>query len=213
MATFPRLRLLPVLAIIAMVAGLGVGWYWTKPADPWPEDLGATILAPPKPVAAFTLLDQNGQPFDQQGLKGKWSFLFFGYTHCPDVCPLTLTTFAQVRKRLETDYPDALNDARFVFVTVDPKRDTPEHLKDYVGYFHKDFIGLSGTPEQLKSFTKPLGVMYSRAPSSDPNNYLMDHSAAVILLDPHGRLFALLSPPHEVKRMVRAFVEIHKRGT
>ena len=143
-------------------------------------------------MQAFELVDHNGQRFDNQALQGHWTFLFFGYTHCPDVCPTTLSVLNTVAQRLA----DSGASARFAFITVDPQRDTPEQLARFVTYFNGDFIGVTGEPDAIEQLTRQLGVLFMQV-SNDPNpdSYLVDHSASVFLIDPHGRYQAVFTPP------------------
>jgi len=138
-------------------------------------------------------------------LQGVWSFLFFGYTHCPDVCPTTLSVLNSVAQKLGSD----ARDVRFVFISVDPERDTPETLARFVSYFNGDFIGVTGEPGAIERLTKQLGVLYMRVASSDnPGSYLMDHTASVFLVDPDGRYHAVFSPPITAEKIVTDFARI-----
>lgn len=128
----------------------------------------------------FTMTDQDGNVFTQADLKGSPTMMFFGFTHCPDICPTSLSTITQVMEDLPKKMSDNL---KVVFVTVDPARDTPEVLKEYLANFDEDYIGLSGTEEQLKDMSKKYLVYYAKNAESDPEYYLMDHSAYVYLFD------------------------------
>ncbi len=132
---------------------------------------------------------------------------FFGYTHCPDVCPTALSMLAQVMKKLEKDSTlDTL--PQVIFISVDPERDTPELLKKFVPYFHPDFIGVTGDPQQLLLLTRQLGIMYGKAPGDDADDYLVDHSASIILFDPDGNFLALFGMPHDPNLIAQEFVAI-----
>ncbi|MCI0399706.1 MAG: SCO family protein [Gammaproteobacteria bacterium] len=161
----------------------------------------------PKRVEAFTLIDQNGAVFDLESLKGKWSFVFFGYTHCPDVCPVTLTVFNAVHDKL-AEHPSLSDDYQFIFVSVDPERDTPDKLRSYVSYFNKTFIGLGGTEQQVASLTGQLGVLHVRTEANGSQDYLVDHTASVFLIDPLARLVAIFSQPQEAEQMASRYVDI-----
>jgi protein SCO1/2 len=150
----------------------------------------------------FHLVDQEGRPFDNQSLNGYWSFLFFGYTHCPDVCPTTLSVLDSVAQKIS----DATTPAHFVFISVDPGRDTPQQLARFVHYFNRQFIGVTGSDAAIDQLTKQLGVLHSKVPDSkDPDNYLVNHSASVFLIDPHGNYHALFSPPLSADRMAAQY--------
>jgi protein SCO1/2 len=140
----------------------------------------------PEPVAVpdFTLTDQHRQPFRLSDQQGNVVLLFFGYTQCPDVCPTTLATWRKVYDELGVD----ARRVRFVFVTVDPERDTPERLGVHVGAFNPDFIGLTGTPEELDAVYQIFGIVHQKDTSSgSAAGYLVSHTATAFLLDPEGR--------------------------
>ena len=123
---------------------------------------------------------------------GRWSFIFFGYTHCPDVCPTTLSVLNSVARKLE----GRKDQVQFVFISIDPERDTPEKLGQFVSYFNGTFIGATGTDDAINALTRQLGVIYARVEeNSGTDNYLMDHSASVLLFDPAGRFHAVFTPP------------------
>jgi protein SCO1/2 len=200
-----------LLAAAALVTGLwvSVGVLGPRPPQPLPAELTATVLPAPRPLAAFSLVDQHGQRFDLQRLKGKWSLLFFGYTHCPDVCPTTMTVLRQVYDRLAAT-PEVLAQAQVVFVSVDPQRDSPEQLGAYVGYFNQNFIGVTGDEADLQCLTRQLGILHMRAPGSTPENYLVDHTASILLIDPRARLHAVFSTPHDAANIADDFLAIYK---
>ncbi|MBV8238202.1 MAG: SCO family protein [Sphingomonas sp.] len=141
---------------------------------------------------AFSLTDQNGRATTERDLAGKYSIVYFGYTFCPDVCPLDVQHIGAAVKMVEKDDP-ALG-ARLVpvFVTIDPARDTPAVLKEFVGAFHPRMIGLTGSPAQIAAIAKEYGVYYARG-KGNAGGYMMDHSRAAYLMSPAGKPLALLS--------------------
>lgn len=173
---------------------------------------GAYRLAEPEPVADFRLTDHRGKVFDRASLRDRWSFLFFGYTHCPDLCPTTLAVFAAVQRRL-LERGDAMDATQFVFVTVDPGRDTPEVLAAYLPHFGGDLVGASGEPAELARLAGPLGVVHGRSGPASGDAYLVDHSSAALLIDPHGRLHGIFAAPHEVAVMLQGFDAIRAGET
>jgi protein SCO1/2 len=185
------------IAILLIVVALFALPVFFAPKPPVRGEPGLTLIPPHGEIAAFELRDQNNQVFDLARLRGKWSLLFFGYTHCPDICPLTLGTLKQVHQLLGEDNKDL----QYVFVTVDPERDTPEIMRSYVGYFHPDFLGVSGPHSELDKLTKALGVYYHLGKVSSAGNYEVDHSAAVFLVDPQARLRGLFSAPQDAGHM------------
>lgn len=137
----------------------------------------------------FHLVDQNGKPFTDNDLKGKWHLVFFGYTHCPDTCPLTLNELS-----LAMDKLGARKDrVGIVFISVDPERDTPEVLKSYVESFDAPIVALTGTADEVKQTAKDYRVYYAKHARSD-GGYDMDHSAVIYVMDPQGRFTATLTP-------------------
>ncbi len=183
------------IAIVAVIAGMLLSRALLHPAGS-ARSLAletGTLLEPPRPLPTFSLVDHEGQPFDRNRLQGQWTFLFFGFTNCPDVCPMTLRMLSSVEKSLAA-LPDELR-PRVALVSVDPKRDTPEQLATYVKYFNPAFVGVTGDPAALDEFTRQLGVPVVITETGD-GGYTVDHSAALFLINPQGELRALFSPPH-----------------
>jgi len=195
-------------AVLAAVIALAAG-YWLSDyllgRSPDLSGLHATVLSQPRDVQPFTLVDDTGKRFDNRALLGHWSFVFFGYTHCPDVCPTTLSVLNSVARKLE----GLENRPRFVFISIDPERDTPEKLGQFVSYFNGTFIGATGTDEAVNALTRQLGVIYARvAEKPGTDNYLMDHSASVLLFDPAGRFHAVFTPPLDATEIASDFIVI-----
>jgi protein SCO1 len=163
-----------------------------------------TVRSEPKPLTDFALTDDRNRVFNLQSLKGKWSFLFFGYTHCPDVCPTTLAVLARVHDSIAKSTAGA-GDIRFVFVSVDPHRDTARGLRQYVDYFDPSFIGVTGDEAQIANLAGQLGAPYRVAIVPGAENYPVYHSAAVFLLDPRARYSAVFTPPHDAEAISRRF--------
>jgi protein SCO1 len=166
------LVLAPLLALMLVTCG-----------SPAPEFLGSVL---DEPVAGpdFTLTDQNGQSFRLSDQQGNVVLLFFGYTQCPDVCPTTLATWRKVHE----DLGDGAQDVRFVFVTVDPERDTPERLGLHVNAFNPDFIGLTGSQAELEAVYDFFDIVHEKnTASGSAAGYLIEHTATAFLLDPEGR--------------------------
>jgi protein SCO1 len=137
----------------------------------------------------FRLVDQNGKTVTDADLKGKWSLIYFGYTHCPDACPTALNEIA-----IALDDLGPKRDAvRPVFITVDPERDTPEVLKSYVTSFDAPILALTGTPEEIARAAKDYRVYYAKHPEPG-GDYSMDHSSVIYVMDPEGRFTATFTP-------------------
>ena len=135
----------------------------------------------------FSLTDQDGEAYGKEDLAGKVSYLYFGFTSCPNVCPVGLANLAMLHRLLT---PEERARAQMVFISVDPERDTPEVLKGYVPFFDSSFVGLTGTPEQIAAVAKDYGVFYDAHPLEGTDDYTVDHSSTVFMLDPEGKLIA-----------------------
>lgn len=182
----------------------------TACSDPEPPRyLNATMLPEAKTIADFTLVSQDNEPFTIDSLLGHWTFTFFGYTHCPDVCPNTLALLGSVQQGLEQTL-DPQDMPSVVFVSVDPQRDTPELLKQFVPYFHKSFTGVTGDPEQINRLARQLGILYLKADEDEKGNYLVDHSAVIILFNPQGQFQAVFGMPHDVESIQSDFLAIKR---
>jgi protein SCO1/2 len=197
--------LLIMLAVTALGAGIWLGQWMARKNAP-PVLASATLLPQPKVLAPYRLVDFHGAPFGPQQMQGKWTFLFFGYTHCPDICPNALVLLNQVTVRL-AQQPDVAKETQVVFVSVDPQRDKPAVLARFVPYFNKDFIGVTGVSEEIAKLTRQVGVVYTRSGESG-DDYAIDHSASILLLDPQGRYTALFSAPQDSDNMVGDFLKI-----
>jgi protein SCO1 len=187
-----------------LIAGV---FYWMLPDKTVPPELQAVLRPEPKPLQAFELIDQQGRPFNLDRLKNKWSFVFFGYTYCPDICPTTLSTLTGVIKRLQAD-PPGLSNIQVAFVSVDPQRDTPDLLEGYLKYFNEAFLGVTGATQDIDSLTRQFGAGYMKEPETAPGQYLVSHTSSIFLVDPHGQLLAAFSPPHDPGTIVEQFRQI-----
>ena len=174
------------------------------------EGIAATVLPEAMALPEFVLEDHRGKAFTNKNLKGQWSFVFFGYTHCPDVCPTTLALLNQVDEILKKEKGIVL--PQTIFISVDPERDTVEQLAAYVPYFNPEFIGVRGKLQQLLSLTTPLGIAFGQEADQNGNveseDYEVYHSARILLVDPEARLKALLSSPHDVNQIASDYIKI-----
>ena len=198
-----------MMTAVALVATLAGVWL----ADIYREHDSRAVLLPnqvitlfpdPKPLTAFALTDHKNRVFDLASLKGKWSFLFFGFTHCPDICPTTLAVLARARDNIAKNTVGA-EDIQFVFISVDPNRDTASKLRQYVDYFDTTFLGVTGNDAQIGNLAGQLGAAYQVAIKPGMENYPVYHSAAVFLLDPRARYHAVFTPPHDAEAISRRF--------
>ncbi|HEX6928283.1 MAG TPA: SCO family protein [Gammaproteobacteria bacterium] len=181
-----------LIIIVAGIAGLAGGLAAALLLEPGaPAELAAgTRLSEPRPLPEFRMTRHDGTAFDRDSFRDRWSLVFFGFTHCPDVCPNTLFVLDRTVEQLAGQNlvpPDV------VFVSVDPARDTPEKMAGYVQYFNPDFVGITGDDGNLEKLTQAMSVAYERRPDGD--DYTVIHSSAVLLVDPQARLHAIFTPP------------------
>jgi protein SCO1/2 len=203
-----RIIVLAALAIGAAAAGVAAGVWYTQAGTP--EAHAATVLDAPRPLPELSLLDERGAPVTLEDLRGHWTLLFFGFTQCPDVCPMTLQVLAHAL-RSQDDLPQAQR-AVARFVTVDPERDTPQALSRYLATFDADIHGLTGSPAAIDGLARALGVAYGRVDRPDGGGYTMDHTAALFLLDPQARFVAVFTPPHDARAIAADLRAIARRG-
>jgi protein SCO1/2 len=172
----------------AVTAGVGVALVAQAPA---PLALQAgTALPEPRVLPEFSLVDARGRPFDREALAGHWSLMFSGFTHCPDVCPATLALLASLRSRLPADR------LQFVFLSVDPERDTPEVVARYLAHFGDGLIGVTGSAQDVDGLADAIGLAHVRNPGVG-GAYTVDHSTALVLIDPKARIAGYFTAPHD----------------
>ena len=199
-----------VLCTLALIFGLYLslsnnGFFAPKIKS---EEIEGFFWPNQKRIEPFTMVDQNNSDFTLEHFRGKWSFLFFGYTHCPDICPITMQQMKEANGKLLDQHPELESTIQMIFVSVDGERDTPEHLKNYVEFFG-DFIGLTGSEVQLQGLTTQLGVPYSIEPHEPGNqNYLVEHSGAIFLISPQGMLASIYQPPFTPQGVSDRFQQI-----
>ena len=175
-------------------------------------DRGMTLFPDPKPLTAFALTDHQNRVFDLAQLKGKWSFLFFGYTYCPDICPTTLAILARARDNIAKSTAGA-EDIQIVFISVDPNRDTASKLKQYVAHFHATFLGVTGDNFQIGNLAAQLGAAYEVSITPGMENYPVYHTAAVFLVDPQARYHAVFTPPLDAEVISTRFKVVRELET
>ncbi|SMF55850.1 protein SCO1/2 [Alteromonadaceae bacterium Bs31] len=166
---------------------------------------GAIVFENPRIIKEFSLVDHKGKPFSLDSLQDKWTIMFFGFTHCPDICPNTLAKLAQVYNNLNEDIAAK---TQVVLISVDPARDTPQKLADYVPFFHQDFLGVSGEFLQTMQLTQNLNVAFRKIQQGD--NYTVDHTANLVIINPRGHYHAFVKPPFELARLTTVFQSIVK---
>ena len=146
------------------------------------KDLGAYFINPPRQLSGFQMINDQNKNFDIVDFKGQWNLLFFGFTFCPDICPLTMKQLSVVKEGLK----DKENEIKFYLVTVDPDRDSPSNLRTYLDNFDKEFIGLTGDIDQIYKFSTQDSAPFFPVVNSKDENYTVDHSGSLVLINPEG---------------------------
>src|SRR5580704_14247773 len=192
---------------LAVATLLAWGALWLRQSGIGLTGLGSTVAGVSGSVTVggpFALTDDHGRAVTDASYRGRWMLVYFGYTYCPDVCPTELQTIAAALDKLG---PQA-NQVAPLFITVDPERDTPAALADYVKLFDDRLIGLTGTPAQIANVTRAYRVYYAKVTPKDSTSYLMDHSSFIYLIGSDGRLSALFRPGQSAQELADA---IHSR--
>jgi len=182
------------IAVAAAVAGVYVARLVSLPAVPSLES--GTSLPRPRVLSDFSLVDTQGAPATQASLRNHPTLVFFGFTHCPDVCPTTLALLASVQKNVN------MPGLKVALISVDPERDTPQQLGRYISSFGGDLIGLTGTPSEIVKATSSFGVAARRV-DLPGGSYTMDHSATVFALDSGARIVAVFTPPFDAAALTK----------
>ncbi|WP_312246117.1 SCO family protein [Stutzerimonas nitrititolerans] len=189
-----------LVALVALVIGLTVYRVLNseRQVDPTQMlDAGIVILPQGRDVPKLTLTNQDGEPVQVDQLEGKWTLLFFGYTFCPDICPATLAELRQLRSQLPDEVREQL---RPVLVSVDPARDTPEQLKQYLEFFGEGFLGLTGTLDDIQTLANGVGIPFIPGDTSR-ENYTVDHSGNLVIIGPDGRQQGFIRAPLKVQKL------------
>ncbi|NGY06199.1 SCO family protein [Solimonas terrae] len=186
---------LVVIGALALMVGLIAAIWLQKPATV--DMQSGTLLQTPRPLTGFKAIDQDGQPFGLEQMQGHWTLIFPGFTSCPDVCPTTLALLRQVDDQLGSSAQQLHID----FLSVDPDRDTPARLKQYVAAFDPRFTAMTAPEPELQKLARMLGVAYAKVPGKSADDYTMDHSAALILIDPQARIAGYMTPPFDAAKL------------
>lgn len=196
---FTRTTLLVLVA--ALAAGLGL-WASQRyfgaapPATAWPATTAVRLFEPARTLPAYSLRQSDGTPLVPGELKGHWTLVFLGFTYCPDVCPTTLAELARAQKQWEA-LPESTR-PRVLFVSVDPERDSPDRIGEYAHAFHRDTLAATGDIPSLEAFAKSMSLVFMKMPpegDAPGGQYSVDHSAALAVLDPQGRMAGVIQPP------------------
>jgi len=207
-----------IVLALALVAGLGLvtAQKVFVNAPPTPQAASIMFYSAPRDLPAFSLTQADGSTLDAATLQGHWTLIFIGFTSCPDVCPLTLHNLAQAQKQWET-LPEASR-PRVLFVSIDPQRDVPERLSAYTQAFHRDTLAATTTDElALEQFTTALGLVFMQVPgkgfATNRDDYSMDHSATIAVLNPQAQLAGVMRPPFDASLIAEDFLRLYKMDT
>jgi len=198
-----------VVAVLALIGGFALSWY-AQSQKTIALESGLWFGEQARALPEFELLDHLQRPLTRADLNGHWSLMFFGYTHCPDVCPLGLQTLADMVRAI--DDVDVSGALQVYFVSVDPERDRPEVLAQYVTYFNPGFIGATAAPDRLTPLTRALGIAHViRNQTEGSDDYDVDHSSAMVLINPQAEYAGLFSAPQDAGAMARDLTRIIER--
>ncbi|MDO6445399.1 SCO family protein [Colwellia sp. 1_MG-2023] len=185
-----------LIAIVAVIS-IATGFLLYQKSFNLAQPEHSLFYQTPRTIKPFAMVDHQGTTFANEQLIGKWSWVFFGYTSCPDVCPTTLQELNFVYDELK-----AINEnAQVLLVSVDPQRDTVEKLAQYIAYFNQEFKALTADHSVLFPFARNLGLMYAISDEKRDDNYLVDHSASIVLINPEGKIAAIFKPEHELGQL------------
>ena len=194
------------VAVLIIIVAILLGLFINRVLQPRilsPKEMvnsGAVMFQLPREISDFELIDKKGGGFNKDYLKGHWTFVFFGFTYCPDICPTTLALFNKLHgKLLETRFAE---DTKFLLVSVDPARDTPEKIEQYVDYFNPEFQAITGDFVAIKQLANQLNVAFRKVVTNvETGDYTIDHGGNVALIDPNGHYHGFYKPPLDAERM------------
>jgi len=190
-------RTVAVVLLVALCAGLGLlasRRLFTEPPAPAPALQVVKLFPQPRELPPFALQQSDGTQLMPGELHGHWTLVFIGFTFCPDVCPTTLARLAQAQAQWEA-LPESTR-PRVLFVSVDPERDTPDHIGEYAHAFHRDTLAATADIPSLEAFTRSLAMVFAKAPppaGAPADQYSIDHSASMAVLDPQGRMAGVVT--------------------
>ena len=173
------------------------------------KDMGLYLIEPPRNLGAFNLMDSAGKEFLPKDFEGKWNMLFFGFTFCPDICPITMSMLSRIEKGLDIENQEKI---RIFLVTVDPDRDSPDQLKVYLENFSENFIGLTGGLDQIYNFATRVNAPFNPIKNNKESNYTVDHTGSIILINPEGNYAGFFRAPHNQDDVKKAVLDIVNRN-
>ena len=203
----PLKALIGLVVVIALFASV----FLLRPPAPLtiPADLQTVLWPAPRQITTFSLVQEEQKPFNLESLANRWTLIFFGYTNCPDVCPMTLSVMKAVYDGL-ADKPAIQGNTQVVFISVDPARDSPEHIGKYVDYFDESFIGATGTVEEIDAFTKQLSAGYILEEPNEHGAYQVNHTGSIYLIGPKQRIHGAFTPPHIPNAVIEQYLNVLK---
>jgi protein SCO1/2 len=192
-----RTTIVWLLGFIALILGLFLYSFLSSRSlsDEQYQALGFYRFESPRPIAEFDLTDHRGRKAGIENLKGQWSLLFFGFTFCPDICPTTMGVLGRAVRKMT-------HEPQVVMVSVDPERDTPALLARYVPGFHPDFIGYTGSFDEIVALATQLTIAFGKVPGPTEGSYLVDHSASIVVVNPRGEYAGFIKAPHDPGNIV-----------
>ncbi|MFD0737963.1 SCO family protein [Lysobacter koreensis] len=211
-------RTTAIILVAALAAALGLWasrhYFGQAGGSAWPATQAVQLFDPPRELPAFSLRQSDGTPLVPGELKGHWTLVFLGFTHCPDVCPTTLAQMAQAQKQWAA-IPESTR-PRLLFVSVDPERDNPDRIGEYAHAFHRDTLAATADVPALEQFARSLSMVFAKVPAAEgvpADQYTLDHSAGMVLLDPRGRMSGVVQPPFDPKAIGADLISLTKAAT
>ena len=203
-----------LVAVIAVVLGLTFNKYVNRPSMTKEQlsQTGTVLFETPRAVEFKGLQDHNGNAFKSDQFKEGWTLVYFGYTFCPDICPITLSQLNKLDAKLKDKNPELAKKMRYLMVSVDPRRDTAEKLKNYVPHFNPDFVGLTGDIKNIHSLTVQMNIPFTPVIEPEDEFYLVDHGANLAVINPRGDYHGFIRPPLEPEKLanvVKAIDELY----
>ena len=194
------------LGFMALILALFLSRFYTPRELTLDEykTLGAYFIDPPRQLAEFQLKDDSGDIFLPDQFKDKWNILFFGFTYCPDICPLTMKQMSDVRQSLGENSEKI----RFFLVSVDPDRDKPENLRTYLDNFDTEFKGLTGEIDQIYRFSTQVNAPFFPVVNNPDPNYTVDHSGSLVLISPEANYAGFFRAPHDTNKITKALASL-----
>ncbi len=190
------------LILLALALGAAALLWFTRPGSAPEGNLSNAAIG-----QQFDLVDEENRPVSNASFDGKWRLMYFGYTYCPDVCPMDLATMGAALRLFDEQQPEAAQKLQPLFVTVDPERDTPEVMAEYTASFHPDIVGLTGSRAQIDAALKNFRIYAAKVPGETDDSYTYDHSALFYLMDPNGRAVEFLASQTATPEQLAATLE------